>query len=162
MVDGKEEADGCPDIQDLISHSDNHGSSQKISGSTLDNEYEVYSKLVAFRGFLRPDIVFSSVVEPSSAPSYFRDIAIPCNLDARLDSMQYSELANAGSDEKNTTSQSITSEMEQNNASLSLFNMTPYSRWWAFYKTEWVLGNAYLWKAVQSDSQCLPAVLHAF
>lgn len=136
------------------------------------------SRLVAFRGFLRPEINLERVVMPDGAAQYFDRLIAGyldtarggegnnfaccngiCKSHCCRDISLHADPMLCDSSCPETASESNSVLDYQKKLSLRLLDITPYSRWWMFYKTGKIVGNAYLWQAIQGDAKRLPAVL---
>ena len=82
------------------------------------------TKVVAFRGFLRPDAPRSTMVAPEVAEAYFGGAAV-------------------GDPSPRDPGDTC--------GGVNMYVSTPYSKWWAFYRTPLMVGNAYLWHLRRGD-----------
>jgi len=101
-----------------------------ISSSSKEN----HQRVVAYRGYLRPDMYRRSIVSADKAKSYFG---------------AFDGAAVLPRDEGKTKNL------------VSLYDLTPYSRYWEFYKTSLMVGNVYLWSERKADASVF-ATLHTF
>jgi len=90
--------------------------------SPLGNDDKIGTVMVATKGMLRPDVMGHQVFDIDGATEYFFG--------------QTGGLSRACPDLKDPA---------------ALFDRTPYSTWWAFYKSKYMVGNAYLWYVRCSD-----------
>lgn len=81
-------------------------------------------KLIAFRAFLRPGIGSRNIIFPQHAKAYFGP-APPGRESPRM-SMCGAE---------------------------NLYDQTPYSRWWQYYRSSTMVGNAFLWAPKMADTE---------
>jgi hypothetical protein len=97
-------------------------------------------KVVAYRGYLRPDMSRRSIIPAEEAKLYF-----------------------SGQDNENSDSGDGGDGDGSSDKGVSLFNLTPYSQYWEFYKTSLMVGNVYLWSAWSgSDRTAVLAKLYRF
>jgi hypothetical protein len=81
-------------------------------------------KVVAYRGYLRPDMFRHNIVSPDKAKIYFDSL-------------------DDGDD--------VFHNKEKAKKFVSLYDVTPYSTYWEFYKTPLMVGNVYLWSERKAD-----------
>lgn len=105
---------------------------QFINSSFPADNY--YQKVVAYRGYLRPDMSRRSIVSAEKAKSYFGSL----------------DGGNASLRNKEKTKNFV-----------SVYDLTPYSKYWEFYKTPLMVGNVYLWSERKADPT-LVATIHRF
>ena len=83
--------------------------------------------VVAFRGFLRPDACHQHIIPAEKAASYFG--------------------ASARGEESPRDGSTCGTK--------DLYDLTPYSKWWEYYKTPLMVGNAYLWYEREADDKAV-------
>jgi hypothetical protein len=86
-------------------------------------------KIVAYRGYLRPDMNRRSIIPAEKAKLYFTDALFEGKNDVGSG-------GGGGSTGSNDD---------------YLYRLTPYSRYWKFYKTLLMVGNVYLWSERGAD-----------
>jgi hypothetical protein len=106
-------------------------------------------KVVAYRGYLRPDITKRSIVFAEKAKSYFS---------ALQENNKKSDHHDDGTSDFSNSNRNRTKNL------LSLYDLTPYSRYWEYYKTPLMVGNVYLWseRGTDKDNKNIVATLHRF
>ena len=80
-------------------------------------------KIVAYRGYLRPDIHRKNIISAETAAKYFESTPVGNQ-----------SLRNGGTC-----------------GTKDLYYLTPYSTYWEYYKTSLMVGNAFLWYPRQAD-----------
>jgi hypothetical protein len=122
-----------------------------LHGSLQQTGTPYPTKAVAFRGFLRPDATFQRILHVDEARTYFETLHVHCQLGQH-----------EGTESVDRYHATENQTHHDNEIDDYLYSLTPYSRWWAFYKAPLMVGNAYLWHARAADNDAGHVTLHHF
>lgn len=94
-----------------------------------------HEKVIAYRGYLRAAAGRAGIIHADQAKAYFGSGGRSYSLDACRSRLP------EGSSHSNSPLERSSPQIAEED----LYGLTPYSRWWQYYKTPAMVGNAYLW-----------------